>query len=276
MSIIISSNYVITDTASGGGTITGDNPVIGYRNIVTTSNISSTSEETGFPVTNLANPSTNLRWQGVDGVEDEYISINNADVEDIDYIAIAKHNLGSEQIPISIEYQDTSMSPDWDELVQDVLLADDGPALFRLPEAAYTGLRIRLQPGNAAPRIAVLYVGELLVLQRRIYVGHTPITYGRQTKVINARSESGNFLGRIVTGQKTMTAVQMKNLTPDWYRANMEPFFLVAQETPFFFAWRPESYPNEVGYGWLTNDPQPKNQLPNGMMEIEFQMSGVV
>jgi hypothetical protein len=31
-----------------------------------------------------------------------------------------------------------------------------------------------------------------------------------------------------------------------------------------------------VGFAWLTNDPQPMNQRPNGMMQVELQLSGVV
>jgi hypothetical protein len=47
-------------------------------------------------------------------------------------------------------------------------------------------------------------------------------------------------------------------------------------ERPFFFAWRPDAYPYEVGYCWLTNDPQPSNALPNGMMSVSLEMAGVV
>jgi hypothetical protein len=136
-------------------------------------------------------------------------------------------------------------------------------------------LRIRLQPGNAEPSAAVVYAGTLLVLQRRIFVGHTPINYGRSAKVTNARSESGNFLGRIVLNEKNSTSVDMKNITSAWYRTFMQPFIDDSQENPFFFAWRPSDYPNEIGFAWMTNDPQPSNALPNGMMQISLEMTGI-
>jgi hypothetical protein len=106
-----------------------------------------------------------------------------------------------------------------------VLLPNDGPALFRFAPQGVANLRVRLQPGAAAPTAAVIYAGKLLVLQRRIYVGHIPINYGRVTKVVNGRSESGAFLGRIVLGEMTQTKVDLQNLLPLWYRANMEPFY---------------------------------------------------
>jgi len=148
--------------------------------------------------------------------------------------------------------------------------------LFRWEPISLTALRLKMQPGLAPPEAAVLYAGRLLILQRRVYVGHTPINYGRKTSVTNGMSESGNFLGRIVVGQSLETVLSLTNLTPSWYRSNMEPFVTAAREAPFFFAWRPGSYPREVGYAWLNNDPQPVNQRPNGMMGVELKMSGVV
>ena len=68
----------------------------------------------------------------------------------------------------------------------------------------------------------------------------------------------------------------MLHLTPSWYRTNMVPFVEAGRETPFFFAWRPSSYPLEVGYAWLLNDPQMSNQLPNGMVQVELAMGGIV
>jgi hypothetical protein len=279
MSVVINSSYVITPSQSGGGVINGDNPIIGWHNVVTSLNISATTSASGFPASNMANPSTNLRWEaeGSSPAEDDYITVSTGTEDPIDYIAIAKHNLGTGQIPVSVEYLDEDASPDeWVELIGDVILPNDGPALFRFDPQTIGQIRLRLQPGTEVPTIAVCYVGKLLVMQRRLYVGHTPIPYGRTTKVINARSESGNFLGRIVTNQMTGTTASFANLTPDWYRTNMEPFLLQAQEQPFFFAWRPMSYPREVGYGWLTGDPKPSNQRSNGMMAIDFQMGGVV
>jgi hypothetical protein len=56
----------------------------------------------------------------------------------------------------------------------------------------------------------------------------------------------------------------------------MDPFIIAAKEIPFFFAWRPGSYPTEAGYVWLTDDPEPANQLANGMMQISLNVEGVV
>jgi hypothetical protein len=278
MSVVISGSLVLGDSVSGGGIINANNPIIGYENRVTAVNVSATSEAVGFAVSNVANPSTNLRWEGAGGSPevDEFITLNLNTAELVDYIGIARHNFATAQIPVSIEVLNEDTSPDtWDELVADVIPPNDGPLLFRFTAQAVTSIRIRMQPGLTAPTVAVVYAGALLVLQRRIFVGHTPINYGRTSKITNAKSENGDFLGRIVLNQMTRTSVDLQNLTPDWYRTFMEPFVQDSKERPFFFAWRPSDYPNEVGFAWMTNDPQPSNQLPNGMMQVSLEMGGI-
>lgn len=278
--IVISGSLSLADTtATGGGIVTADNPVIGYQQLVTTTNITTTTAATGYPATNLANPSTILKWKGTfDSPEEdnEYITLALNTAEEVDYVGIAKHNFGTAQIAVSLEVYDAAGSPDWTEIVTDFIPADDAPILVRFTPQAVTSIRIRLQPGTEAPTAAVVYAGKLLVLQRRIYVGHTPITMGRKASIINGRSESGDFLGRVVTSETNSTAFDMQNLTPAWFRSYMIPFIRNAVENPFFFAWRPGSYPAEIGFAWLTNDPIPSNQQPNGMMGCSFEMEGVV
>lgn len=279
MSVVISNSLTLTPTASGGGIVDGNNPIIGYDNLVTAANISATTQEAGSPASNMANPSTALRWRALIGssAADQFIRIDVATVEQIDYVGIARHNFGSAQIAVSVEgMANADASPEtWIEIVQETIPANDQPLILRFAPAAYAAVRMRLQPGIVAPTAAVVYVGKLLVLQRRVSVGHTPINYGRASKVINARSESGNFLGRIVLNETTKTAVSLQNLTPDWYRSYFDPFVTAGRENPFFWAWRPTDYPAECGYAWLTDDPVPTNQRSNGMMQVSFEMGGI-
>lgn len=269
MPLIISPNLIISgDTAD----INENSPLIGYRNLVTVSNVTSTTAAAGYPVTNTANPATHLFWKGASSIANETVTVTLSGSVDVDYVGIARHNFGSAGVAVSVQTFDGST---WTERAA-ALPGDDSPLLFRFTKDQYDGVRLVLSPGSAVPQMAVLYVGELLALQRRIYVGHTPINYGIQSNVVVGRAERGHYLGRVITGQHTETSVDLQNLTPAWYRANMHPFVLAAQERPFFFAWRPSTYPLEVGYAWLTSDPIPKNQLPNGMMQVQLDMSGIV
>lgn len=277
--IVISSSL----TLSAVFTLTANNPVIGYDNRVTVGNVSASSSEPGYPITNLANSSTYLHWRAEGGSplmeETVEVDVNTTDL--MDYVGIARHNFGTEQIAVTIEgLVDADASPEtWVELVEEFIPADDTPIIARFEPIALAAVRIILTPGTDTtnpPQMAVLYVGTLLQIQRRIYVGHTPITLGRSARVTNGRSESGNFLGRIVLSESASTDVALQNLTPDWYRTYFDPFARAAREEPFFFAWRPEDYPREVGFAWLTDEPRPSNQRPNGMMQVSFEMTGII
>jgi hypothetical protein len=273
--IVISSNLVLSPLAVPGP----DNAVIGWHNIVTAGNIAADSTLIGFPASNMANPATFLKWKAAafnsppdSPPIDEHVTITTGSVEPIDYVAIAGHNLGSSQTPVSIE---GLISGNWEQIVQDVILPDDGPALFRFVPQTLSQIRIRLQDGNAPAQIAVVYCGLLLVMERGLYDGHTPITYARKVEVTNGRSERGQFLGRIVTGESLASAAAFTLLTPAWFRSAMDPFLIAAKEKPFFFAWRPQTYPFEVGYAWLVNDPMPINTPPSKLIAIELQMGGL-
>jgi len=272
MSVIISGSFVLNPVVSGGEAVNGDNPLFGYRNLVTSGVLTTTTANPSFPTVNLANSNTYSRWEGTSIVADEYITMALATAELVDYVGIARHNFYTAQIAVSLEIFNGSI---WVEVVAPFIPGNSGPIIMRFTPQAILSIRVRLQPGTAVPSAAVVFAGPLLVSQRRLYVGHSPISYSKKTKVVTGRSESGNFLGRIITNSFLQTTVDLDNLTADWFRTYLAPFIEAAREDPFFFAWRPLTYPNEVGYSWLMNDPTPHNQRANGMMKISLEIGSI-
>src|SRR5690349_13320423 len=112
-------------------------PVIGWDNRVDANNVSALNGyDVGFPFTNLANPSTNLKWIGAD--EDiapaiEYVSVDGLDtdnnLENVDYLAIAGHNFGTTQSTLSVGYFDPDSPTEWRELVGEIIPAHNGPII---------------------------------------------------------------------------------------------------------------------------------------------------
>jgi hypothetical protein len=248
-------------------------PIFGYQSFVIAADVASDNEAAGYPITNVANVSTASFWRG-DDMTEQYVTATINPAQNVDYVAVARHNFSTAGIAVSVETQEGLGDP-WVEVIAASIPANNNALIFRFTEQAAFGVRLKLAAGSAAPEIAVLFVGKLLVSTQRIYVGHSPITLNRRVEVVSGMSESGNYLGRIITGSNLTTSVSLTHLEPDWYRDNFDPFVLAAQNTPFFFGWRPFSYPNEVGFAWLTSDPQPSNMLPNGMMQVSLEMSGV-
>ncbi|MHC2533362.1 hypothetical protein [Bradyrhizobium diazoefficiens] len=269
MSIVISSAVVLADVADG---LSLDHPVIGWHNVVTASSIVSTHVDVNYPASNLANPATHLQWRSSDD-GGQFLTITTNEVDPIDYLAVAGHNFSSGEIVTSVE---GFIGGVWTRIVDEVMLPDDGPVLYRFEEQSLSEIRLVMSsPAGVFPRAAVLYVGKLLVVERKVYAGHMAITDGIKVSVANGRSESGNFLGRIVLGEWRETTIPLSLISPDWFRTYMRPFLTDGRDLPFFFAWRPQTYPREVGFGWLMDDPAPTPDTSSHLLAFDLKVSGI-
>jgi hypothetical protein len=260
MSTVIGSALVVSPFVSG------DKGVLCYENIVTADNISATSSTIENPITNIANPVTAYLWEA-GSTSTQTIAIDS-DGAEVDYIGIARHNLNQIGLTVSIKYNGTTV-------VQPQAISDTQAILFLRGIATPTTIEIVITGATEAAKIGVLYIGKKLELQRGLYVGHTPVTYGRDRVAVNGVSENGQYLGEIVVRQTNSTQVSLQNLTPEWYRSMLDPYFALSPRIPCFFAWKPEKYPAEVGYVWVEGNPKPTNQRSNGMMQIDWNFKGV-
>lgn len=275
MSIIVSGAYALTLAAQENA----DYPIIGWHNLVDTGTMQVDEEDASFPTSNLANPATNLVWKSGSTV-DQYLTVLFGEEVEVDYIALARHNLGSGLVAVTVQGLPFGGNPatdgDWDELVAQNLLANDGPALYRFEPTELIGVRLKLEPDAVEPQAAVLYCGKLLVFERGVQPGHTPIPYARQRDIIAPRSQAGEFLGRVISGGSLVSSVSISKLSAAWYRATLDPFFEVAAEQPFFWGWSPERYPDEIGYVQLSNQPTPNPSDLSGYIDIQMHLEGLI
>jgi len=262
MATVISNNMVLS--AQG---LSGNAGVIGYNNLLNVNNVTVTSALATNPITNVANPATAYTWEATSGAS-QTITIQTSG-QTIDYVGIARHNLNQVGLTVTLKYNGVTVVPA-------TPVSEIQAILFLQNEATPDTVEIIIEGATMAPQIGVIYVGKSLRLQRNIYVGHTPITYGRNRKAINGVSENGQYLGEIVVRQNNLTSVKLNNLTPSWYRSMLDPFFALTPRVPCFWAWRPEDFPAEVGFCWLEGEPSVSNQRSNGMMESSFSFKGIV
>jgi hypothetical protein len=280
MSVLISDAFAL---APGG--IPLNTPILGWSSILPArATIAASSEAAGFPAANLTNSSTAQRWAaGAPGSPpaDVFLTITvDPEFSDpIDYLAIAVHNLGTGQNTVSVESSDLGSPVVWDELVEEAIPADDEPIVFRWAPQSLAALRLRIQPSPleepTTPFVAVLFAGKLLVLPRGTHTDHVPINRATTARVLSGKSETGNFLGRWVLSEERATNFALQHLEPAFYDELMAPFIDAARETPFFFAWQPQKRPREVGYCWMTNDPQPTDQFGVRRKAISLQLGGI-
>lgn len=277
MSIVISSNLSLSGAESS---LTLDHPVIGWQNLATVSNMTANiSSDPNHPDDNLANPATHLYWSPI-GPQGgySYVGIDPlGTADDVDYVGIAGHNLGSIGSSVLVGWIDFLVSPPaFMPLVSEFMPGGDGPIIARWTAQSLPNIYIGFGPSSLTIKVATIYAGKLLVLPRKLYQGMGPINYGRVAKVTNGRSEAGNFLGRIVTQEFVKNSVPLSLIPPDYFRDHIADFLADSKENPFFFAWRPQSYPDEVGYCHMTNDPFPTNEPPHGLISMTMEMTGIV
>src|SRR5690606_15165039 len=125
-------------------------------------------------------------WRGTSTAE-QAVTVSLSSAQEVNYFAIARHNLGSTGATLSFEASTDGST--WSEVTPPQVLNSDHVVIHEFDPVFARYFRLLITPGSAAPAIAVLYIGTTLVLQRRIYVGHTPLPYGRNTLVSNGRSE---------------------------------------------------------------------------------------
>lgn len=201
-------------------------------------------------------------------IPDQTITLDTAG-QVVDYIGIARHNLNQVGLTVAIKYNGITV-------VEPQAISEKQALLFLNNQATPDTIEIIISGATVPPRISVLYAGEATKLERSIYVGHTPITMGRQRTAINGVSENGQYLGEIVVREVNTTSVALQNLTPLWYRNNLDPYFALSPRPPCFWAWRPSTYEAEVGYVWVEGSPRPVNQRGNGMMSVDWNFKGLV
>lgn len=261
MTLVISSELVL-----GQAQILQDAGIIAYQNIVSKNTISASSELALSPATNMANSATAFGWEATSNA-DQTITINSSGAV-IDYIGIARHNLNQPGLILTLKFNGAVVATKTD-------ISDNPAILFLVNPASPTTITLEISGANIAPKMSVLYAGKSLTLERNIYVGHTPITMGVQRTAFDGVSESGQFLGEVVRNRSLFTNVSLKNLTPQWYRANLDPCFKRVPRNPLFWAWRPTQYPAEVAFAKIEGNPIPVNQRNNGMMQVDFKLRGL-
>lgn len=270
MPVVISNALVLSTDVEGGPNA----PLIGWHNLVTAGEIEADEEDANYPATNLANPSTALRWQAeTTGAQTIEFTVSSA--EAINYVGIARHNLGSGQVNIGVDVDDVDDPGNWLEVVAESLQPHDGPLVLAFEPVFTTKVRLRLTPDAVIPRIAVVYIGALLRLQRGLQPGFTPPPWAASDDAVATISESGDYLGQVVLRQSLAFAVSMQWIDYDWWNANMAGFIRHARRRqPFFFAWMPATYPDEAGYDWTQSDLRPEMQT-DLTLNVSFDLRAV-
>lgn len=260
------------------GTVLSDLPIIFWNNLVTAANVDAESDP-DFPASNVANPSTALKWKH-DQTESpastiEYFRVDVSQSDVLNYVAIFGHNFSSKGIAVGLELASfNSPVGGAGGIITPAIPADDGPIIFAFATQEAEEIRIILITGTAPAEMTVVYAGEYMQLPEGIQADHAPLPLSLVSDVSTGRSESGALLGRIVTGGGLVSAATIANLDEDYVIDEVMPFLEQADEYPFFWAWAPSSYPDQLAYAWLEGDVQPVRDI-DGYWSLALPMRGL-
>lgn len=247
--------------AAGGIEQSLRKPRIGYENLLferPVSSFSATSSAPGYPADAVSRPDTAERWRGESS--SDTLTINLGATRSFNYIGIAAHTLGSEGASVTV--QGEQITP-----------ADNRPILLLMEDRSDYQINLNISGGPAS--IGVVYVGRVLEVMRPVYGGHTPGALSRETTLKRSLSRGGQFLGQQIRRKGTSSGLDLANLSPEWYRDRFDPFVEHARRFPFFLAWRPTRFPDEVMYAWAPDDIKPSNSGTRDLMEVSFSVRGM-
>jgi hypothetical protein len=243
---------------------------IGFETVCTAFNVSASSEAAGFPANAAVTPLTYERWQPE--LLPAWFKCDAGEAIDVDYVGLAGHNFSDVGAVVTVQHSANDV--DWVDFA-DFSPGDNSPLMFvaaTVITARYW--RVTISGPGDVPFVGTIYIGTALAMQRPIYGGHSPITLSRKTRTTPNTSDAGQFLGRSTVRKGVATSYSWLNLTAEWYRKYFDPFAKVARENAFFIAWRPATFPSEVGFCWA-GDISPDNQGVRNLMSVEISVVGL-
>jgi hypothetical protein len=235
-------------------------------NIVRGGTVTASSAVAGFPASAAANPLTYEFWRP-ETVPATWAVDAGAAVT-CNYIGIAAHTLQGAEVEIEYSLDNST----WEKIGSNGP-TNNAPIMFLF--APITARYWRIVVKNQVSSIGVVYIGQTLDMQRPCFAGLSPINFTRETVIRPNRSESGQWVGRSIVRQGSSMSVSFRHLEYDWYKNNFDPFVEEAREYPFFFAWRPDDYPETVGYVWTAQDITPSTMGIRNLLEVGFEMQGL-
>jgi hypothetical protein len=257
MSVFISQNLYLT---------TAIQPLthcrIGIDNILSSANCTG-SAVSGFPLSNAFIEQTYefFKPSGTDST----VLIDLGSAQDVNYFGLVGRNMGSVRLESSTD--NTTFAT--------VLDVNDGAnvitmGLFDTVNARY----FKFTFFGSTQEIVKLNMGVTLDMPRPIYGGHTPINLNRATEYRNNVSEGGQFIGRTLKRSGFKGSFSWSNITAAWIRSYFEDFIFKARTENFFIAWRPATFPAEVGYCQTSSDISPTNQGVRDLMSVSITAQG--
>jgi hypothetical protein len=215
-----------------GVDIDPNNPRVGWQSYLFNGSISADYEEVDYPATNITNESLGSYWRSSDDTNTQNLNMQISPAE-VDYCGIGGHNLAG--AVVQLQRRDDP-SDSWIN-VGDSFIAGDNQAIMiyfeKVTTSAYWNLNI-IPDAGTAPRIASIYLGKMLTLSRKIFVGHKPSMFDKDT-TFHTGDPGGIFQGRVIEARRHNLNFSQRQVTQSFLRNVLKPWIDVSLNRPFYF-----------------------------------------
>lgn len=252
-------------------------PIIGYQNLlesVPPGDISVTDFIAGFEKELAYNWRTYDGWQAASaGVV--YYTVDLGVPTNVDYWAAASHTLGTNGGSIKLQYSATGAFGGEEVDFKTAFSPSDNTTMMQYVTTPVLAQFWRFQiTSSPSSFFGVLSLGNALEFVRAVRVGFALPREARMNKIMNNKSEGGEFLGRSVIrkGFKSNFKIELQTLA--YARGVWHDFVDHAELKPFFFSWNTD-YDDAV-YAWMDKDVSPTTFDRNNTVQMGLNLKGLI
>lgn len=230
---------------------------IAYNNLMTASatTLTADTEATGFEAVNLGNWNAYESWKPT-AAGTQNFNINLGSLLDVDTFCVFGHNLSDYSGTIKLQWSNDGATG-WTDLFSAITPTDNTVIFKTFTSVNKRYFRIVTTQTGSAASIAVVFLGEVMTLEKGFRVGHVPSGLFDDAMTIQNVSETAIPLGRSTIVQAGQFTIPQTLLTPSWVRSTWVPFIEHAKSFPFFFAWDLTNFADETVFAWTNGKPHP-------------------
>lgn len=197
----------------------------------------------------------------------------------ISFVGIAAHNLATLGANVRVQRSTTGTGGPWTDAGAGLVTpTDNSPIGFRMVTSGNDAADWRILfsglTASAPLYVGVVFFGNDMVFPSRFYKDFAPNIRPTEVQLQSNVSVGGNLLGNSIIAQGSTINAQIRHLTPAFVRGDMLefiPHFNAGKG--FFFAWRPNTYAQDMAYAWREGATlRPVNSGPRDYMAIEMGM----
>lgn len=251
-----------------------NNPFVAWENLGAAATLSGTAVLTGGDRANAITGSTYDKWRPDVTTTSANLSFDFGVATSITFAALASHNAFDHAATVTLQRSTDGAA--WTTILSNTP-TDNKPIVFRLaasdgPYRYYRFLFSGLTAGDALSA-GVAFLGNDLVITRRLYQGFSPVLTATEVQLQSNVSVGAHLLGSSIISRGSTLSVDISVVDAAFIRSAEWLAFQTAfgEGNGFFFGWRPLTYPSDVYY--CARDGaviRPENTGPRDFMNIKF------